>query len=78
LVYNLSVSVKQRIFQTALNKGEKMINLYGLVTHRPINADSPKSPECSQTTYQATVHSKEKEPDAPSSRIVLFHGGCIV
>ena len=55
-----------------------MLNLYGLVTHRPINADSPKSPERSKTTYQATVHSREKEPESTSSEIVLFHGGCIV
>jgi hypothetical protein len=55
-----------------------MINLYGLVTHRPIDADSQKSREGCKATYQATIHSKEKKPDSTSSEIVLFHGGCIV
>lgn len=55
-----------------------MLNLYCLVTHRPIDADSPKSPEGSKTAHQATGPIKEKKFDSTSSDVVLFHGGCVV
>jgi hypothetical protein len=56
-----------------------MINLQTIVYHHNQRADLQRPSEPSQENR--TIRPKnieEKKPNATSSEIVLFHGGCIV